>query len=118
VDGHGQQREQHADAQGREHAVSENALRTDEILRPATVCDLHAEAGRGGIAEAPEDPGRAADQADGGSLLGAEPAHHRSVDVAHQAHRQLGHDGRPCKQEGELELLTPAHRRASAEPRQ
>ncbi len=104
-----EQGEQHAHGQHRRQPPPEDHARAAEIPGAAAVGDLHAEAGAVGIAEAAQNPGRGAHEADRGGFGGTQPSDHRGVDVAHQAHGELGHDGRERKQQRELELLPPAH---------
>ena len=104
-----EQGEGEADHQHREHALAEDSGRTPEIPGPAAVGYLHAESRAVGVAEAAEYPGRRAHQPDCCRLRRTQPAHHGRVDVAHQAHGQLGHDGGEGEQQRELELLAPAH---------
>ena len=115
MDGDAQQGQQQADSHRAVQALPEDAPRPGEVLGPAAVRDLDAESRTVGIAEAAEDPGGRAHQPDGGGLLGTEAPDHRRIDVAHQAHRQLGQDGGKREQQGERELLTPGHRGPAAE---
>ena len=92
-----------------EKRIQLNEAQLKTVIKEAIAEEMNAKFNQG-IAERAEDPGGRADQPDGRGLGGTEPADHRRVDVAHQAHRELREDGRPRKQEGELELLTPAHR--------
>lgn len=70
---------------------------------------LDAEPRTVGVAEAPEYPGRGTYQTYCGGLGGAERSHHRRVNIAHQAGRELRENGRQREQKGEPCLFAAGH---------